>query len=158
MHAIDTARPKRRPVPTHVMLAKLISQVTQNIIGLSTKVAKGRRAESADFFRTAFLPLDGNNLVIALSAARQSGAAIASAWFACSQAAIDDRMIEDALGEMLNMTGALVTDAIGLSKALVPPQFASQGGAFAQDSAWNHHMMTLGEEVFCFSWCESSAP
>ncbi|MBX7100563.1 MAG: chemotaxis protein CheX [Myxococcaceae bacterium] len=109
-------------LPSPEALAKLLSNVTSTMLGISF-----RPVPSADGFaevwRTVTLPIPGARpLTVGLASDQPSCGVLSAAMFSCPVEAVDQSMMSDSLRELTNMTAGLVKSSLGLDQALGLPK------------------------------------
>jgi hypothetical protein len=98
-------------------LASMVSNVTEAMLGITFLPAEGPLIGVDLCWRTALLPIAGARpITVGLSSDQTGCRALCAAMFLCGHDDVDSAMIDDSLGELLNMTAGLV------KKALVPDQ------------------------------------
>ncbi len=142
----------RHIMPTPIVLAKLISQVTHEVLGHDTRYCKGGSVDPKLLYRSARLELDGDTTEIVFSAAKDQGERLAALWFGCAFSQVDDTMVGDTLGEIANQVGARILNAMAIAKALVPPHICAGAEAFLAEEVWTHYRMDMDTVAFYFSW------
>jgi hypothetical protein len=113
-------------LPDPQTLAKLVSNVTQTMCGISFHPAEGHQADPALFWRIAWLPITGGRPIgVALSSDKPGCTALGAALFSCAPEAIDASMIDDSLRELLNMAAGQIKNALKLDQTLGLPKIVS---------------------------------
>ena len=131
-------------------VAKLESQVTGMMMGLSFTVTHEFRPPSLTQRRTATIALSGGrSLRIALSANDEGCAKLGSAMFAVHPTDVDGSMKNDSLGELLNMISGQLQRAMSIDSALGLPALHEEGLEEAMD--WRNIKLRSGEVELCVS-------
>ncbi len=114
-------------VLTDEAVAKLVTQVTHTMLGLSFAVTDNMTGERCER-RTATISLSGGRqLTIALSANDVGCAKMGSAMFSVALAEVDVSMKNDSLGELLNMISGQLQRAMSIDSALGLPAVHEAG-------------------------------
>lgn len=114
-------------VLTDEAVAKLVSQVTNTMLGISFAVSQDASGETAQR-RTATIKLSGGRqLTIALAANDVGCAKMGSAMFSVELAEVDGSMKNDSLGELLNMISGQLQRAMSIDSALGLPKVHEAG-------------------------------
>ena len=109
------------PLPPPDVLAGLVSNVTQTLLGIS--FVPDKAPSTALQWRTALLPIAGARpITVGLASDEQGCRALSAAMFSCTPETVDTSMVEDALRELTNMTAGLVKSALALDQKLGLPQ------------------------------------
>lgn len=115
-----------KSIPTPETLAAMVSSVTKTMFGISFDFASsGPPAPIQDTspWRTAVLPITGKQPIrVAIASDSTGGPALAGMMFACSAADADAAMVDDSLGELVNIVAGQVKTAMGLDQALGLPK------------------------------------
>ena len=102
-------------------LARMITEVTQSIFGASFALV-GDTMSSDSAWRTIGIRIYGPTpLLVALSADESSATELSAAMFSCPQAEVDGAMIDDALGEIVNIVAGQMKVTLGVNHALGLP-------------------------------------
>jgi hypothetical protein len=112
------------PLPTSEVLAKLVTNVTKTMLGISFEPDQRHTEPPQELrWRTAVLPIPGKrSITVGLSSDQPGCSALSAAMFQVKPAEVDDGMIEDSLRELTNITAGLVKNAVGLDQALGLPK------------------------------------
>lgn len=146
----------RRQMPTPIELAKLISQITRDILGVECTFVKGRR-NPQEFFRAAQLDLGDAATAIAMAADFEGGHELAALWFDCDTRQIINRhMVGDTLAELGNQVAGRVVNALGITRPLVPPTNFDDPAAMVASRTWRYHGMRVGAAEFTFCWSQEA--
>jgi hypothetical protein len=118
-------------IPDAGTLARLVSNVTETMCGISFSAAAGEPPSTELCWRVATLPIKGERpLRVVLSSSRRGCTALGAALFSCEPDTLDDAMIEDSLRELLNMAAGQIKGALALDQALgLPEIIAGPDGA-----------------------------
>jgi hypothetical protein len=134
-----------KDLPTEEM-ARIVSQVTQPILGLSFSAADAPLAVIDDAWRTASLPIDGGTpLTVAVSADRDCSRTLGATMFGAPLERVDDAMIDDALCELVNMTAGMLKSALHIDQALGLPKVRERAVLDGCDEAWSQHYLRAGD-------------
>lgn len=141
-------------LPTTEKLADLVSDVTNSMFGksfgLAHDVAEPAIVEdSSPAWRTMFLPLKGSQeLLVAIASDEPSGKELCGAMFGCSLDEADGSMVDDALGELVNILAGQLKTCMGIDHKLGLPStlqtapawvhrhFAEKGQSANWRTAW----------------------
>jgi len=109
-------------LPPPEQLAKMVSSVTQTMLGITFTPA-GDSVTASLGWRSAVLPIPGATPITVGLSSNQSGCErLSSAMFSVSEAEVDNNMMDDSLCELVNMTAGLVKSALSLDQALGLPK------------------------------------
>jgi CheY-specific phosphatase CheX len=112
-----------KPMPKAERLAALVSSVTETMLGISFIPAGEVPAHPQLNWRTAIMLVPGPRPVsVGLSSDEPGCKKLAAAMFGCKPDAVDNAMVNDALGELVNMTAGLLKREMALDQALTVPQ------------------------------------
>lgn len=123
------------PVPNPETLAAMVTKVTQTMFGMTFSLDTNAPAvtpwKQAPVWRMVLLPITGARpITVALAADDAGGTHLCKAMFACDD--VDAGMVEDSLGELVNIIAGQVKGAMGLDQKLGLPKVvgktASQDG------------------------------
>lgn len=113
------------PLPDPQTLARLVSNVTQTMCGISFQPAEAP-ADPKLFWRVAWLPIFGGRPIgVALSSDQPGCRALGAALFSCPPETLDPSMIDDSLRELLNMAAGQIKGALSLDQTLGLPRIVS---------------------------------
>lgn len=113
-----------RPLPDPQTLARLVSNVTSSLVGVSFRPVESVQLTEGEW-TTALLSINGARpLTIGLASERASSTALSAAIFSCVPDKVDQTMREDSLRELTNMTAGLVKSTLGLDALLGLPRIA----------------------------------
>ena len=128
-------------LPDPEILAKLVSNVTKTMFGVSFVPTAGSERGESVCFRMVRMTINGPRKVhIVLSSDRDGSAALAAGLFGCAAPALTPQMVDDAIGELLNMVAGQVIRTIRLDQAIGLPrvtslaEFAALGGPGLTDT------------------------
>lgn len=140
-----------KPLPAPEVLARLLSQVTNTLLGLTFAPAEGPPNLSISW-RTAELPIPGARpITIGISSDRESCEALSSVIFACERANVDESMCDDSLRELTNMTAGLIKSALALDQSLGLPRVRG-GGASARPPPLGQSVMLKAQQMGLLVW------
>lgn len=112
-----------KPLPPPEKLAALVSNVTQTMFGISFEPDSRTVPWPEMTWRTAVLPILGEHPVtVGLSSDADGCYSLGATMFGVGKDSVDSSMINDSLGELLNMTAGLVRTALALDQALGLPK------------------------------------
>jgi hypothetical protein len=129
------------PLPDALTLADLVSNVTETICG--TKFVPANDADRGQSIcgRMVMMPIKGpRDITIALSCDAAGGKALAAALRSCPRNELTRAMVDDAIGELLNMVAGQIQTALEIDQPLGLPQsttlaeIAQRGGVGFDDS------------------------
>jgi hypothetical protein len=124
------------------VLAALLSEVTSTMLGIPFQAAQGDERIELLCWRSAVLPISGEECLQVALASNQSGCAILGArMFQVEVAEVDASMIDDTLRELVNMTAGLIKRAIGADAALGLPRIVSESRPDVTMSADWHRVL-----------------
>jgi hypothetical protein len=132
---LRAASAQLKPLPSPEALARLVSYVTDTMLTLPCALLPGADTPArlrTLSWRTALVPIPGARpLTIALSSDEKGCLALAAALFACDAKAVDLEMIDDTLGELVNMIAGQVRTAVVQDQALGLPRIDTSPDAAA---------------------------
>jgi hypothetical protein len=112
-----------QPIPDAGTLARLVSNVTETMCGISFSAVTGEAPSNELCWRVATLPIRGERpLMVVLSSSQHGCTSLGAALFGCDPLTLDDEMIEDSLRELLNMAAGQIKSALALEQALGLPR------------------------------------
>ncbi len=128
-----------RDIPTPETLARLVSNVTTTMFGMSFQLTPGTTPrlpwDNAPAWRTMVLAIDGARpIVVAIASDEPSGKVLGGAMFSCPPAEVDAQMVDDSLSELLNIIAGQVKLSMGLDQALGLPRL--HGGSPLNSAQW----------------------
>lgn len=139
-----------KPLPAPEVLARLLSQVTNTLLGLTFAPVEGPHAVGA--WRTAELPIPGARpITIGISSDRESCEALSSVIFSCERANVDESMCDDSLRELTNMTAGLIKSALALDQSLGLPRIRLGGGS-ARMPPMGQSVMVKAQQMGLLVW------
>jgi hypothetical protein len=110
------------PIMDAVVLAEVVSSVTQTMCGVSFGVAQ-RTQPMPDRWRLAVLPILGHRrLIVSLFSDRASCCTLSAGMFKLPANEIDESLIEDALRELLNISAGQIKNALVPDQTLGLPR------------------------------------
>jgi len=110
------------PLPEPEVLARLLSQVTSTMAGISFSPTEAVLPSMDAQWLTAVLPIAGARpLTIGLASDLVSCQALTAALFSCLPSEVDTAMSSDSLRELANMTAGLIKSSLKLDQALGLP-------------------------------------
>jgi CheY-specific phosphatase CheX len=146
------------PLPAPAVLAKLVSNVTSTMLGISFAAAAPSPSSTANLkWTTARLPIPGERPVtVGLSSDSESCLALSAALFSCTRDKVSREMVEDALRELTNMTAGLVKDALFLDQDLGLPKISADASPPGEHSPpGGQSVMVKANQLGLFLWvCE----
>jgi hypothetical protein len=127
-------------------MARIVSQVTEPVLGLTFTVATQPQGEIGPDWRTAALPIAGNTpLTVAVSADDACARILGANMFAAPADGVDDTMVADALCELVNMTAGLLKSAMRIDQALGLPSMKDTDILHQADGGWSQHYLRAGQ-------------
>jgi hypothetical protein len=127
-------------------MARIVSQVTEPVLGLTFTVATAPQSEIGPDWRTAALPIAGGTpLTVAVSADEACARILGSNMFATPVDKLDDGMVADALCELVNMTAGLLKSAMRIDEALGLPSMRETDILQRADGGWSQHYLRAGQ-------------
>ncbi len=128
-------------LPSSETLARLVSNITRTMFGMSFMLAAQERDGlpwlDAQPWRTLCLPIPGGRPLTVLIATDQQGAlALGGAMFSCPPNEVDRAMVDDALGELVNIIAGQIKIALGLDQALGLPRVLEGAAGVEGTQAW----------------------
>jgi len=128
------------------LLATLVSNVTKAMFGMSFQPSATVLAAHPPQKHVAFLPLKGAvSVMIGISSSEAGCIQLGSALFGCAPGKLDESMIKDSLGELLNMTAGQVRTALALDQALGLPTIRSDAAQLAASQTWRIVPLAAGK-------------
>ena len=112
-------------------VAKIVSHVTETMVGLTFKVATGPAFQPSLCSRTALLPIGKGELVVGLSSDDRGCAVLGAALFSCALSSVDRSMMNDSLSELVNMAAGQIKVALRVDQALGLPNIVEHDGPTA---------------------------
>jgi hypothetical protein len=103
-------------------VAKLVSNVTQTMLGLRFGLAPLAEVSADLVWRAALLDIGDRSMSVALSSSQAGCTILGAALFACAAGAVDASMMNDSLAELVNMTAGQIKGALMLDHALGLPR------------------------------------
>jgi Chemotaxis phosphatase CheX len=115
-----------KPLPDAETLARLVSSVTNTMLGISFRPAQKPPSPVPGEWRTALLPINGSRPVtVGLASEKESCSSLSAAMFSCKREDVDLAMMDDSLRELANMTAGMVKNSLGLDALLGLPRIAA---------------------------------
>ena len=116
-----------RPLPEATVLASLLSEVTNTMLGIPFAAAQGDERIELLCWRSAILPIGvGEVLQVALASDERGCAILGAKMFQVALSEVDASMIDDTLRELVNMTAGMIKRAIGADMSLGLPRIVSE--------------------------------
>ncbi len=136
-------------LPTPDLLAELVSNVTRPMFGISFALAPESPGntpfQGAEPYRTLLLGIEGSRpLTVAIAADRPGAKMLGGVMFGCPPDDVDVSMIEDALGELLNIFSAQVKKVLDLDERLGLPRVAGPAETLQRVKAWRSATLRSG--------------
>jgi len=118
------------PLPAPERLAKIVSSITETMLGISFRADTARGVGTAALcWRTATLRIPGARpLTVGLSSDAAGCVALGAALFAAEAKNVDQEMIDDSLRELVNMTAGLLKSMLRLDQLLGLPRIVEAEG------------------------------
>ena len=124
-------------------MARLVSQVTEPMLGIKVEEAAEPYNSVTQEWRTASMPIDGPcPLTVAVAADQDCCRTLDANMFSTPESDVDQGMIEDALSEIVNMTAGLLKSAMSIDQALGLSEIRNEVLlSTANEDAWiAHHL------------------
>jgi chemotaxis phosphatase CheX-like protein len=117
-------------LPPPDTMARVVSGVTETMLGLTFRAASGGQPWNELVWRSAVLPIPGARpLTVGLSSDQPGCVALAAKMFQLAPGEVADDMLSDALCELVNMTAGLLKANLKLEQALGLPRVVPSGQA-----------------------------
>ena len=127
-------------------MARIVSQVTEPVLGLTFTEAAQPQSEIGPDWRTAALPIAGGTpLTVAVAADDACCRALSATMFATKVERVDDTMVADALCKLVNMTAVLLKSAMRIDQALGLPTMRETDILHRADGGWSQHYLRAGQ-------------
>ena len=127
-------------------MARIVSQVTQAMLGITFAPATDPVTMVGAAWKTAALPIHGGRpLTVAVSADEASGQALGAKMFGAAPHEVDGTMIADALCELVNMTAGLLKSALKIDQALGLPAICERAILDDAEGVWSHYYLRAGQ-------------
>jgi hypothetical protein len=115
-------------LPPPEKMARVVSGVTETLLGLTFQPAQPDASWNDLVWRAAVLPIPGSRpLTVGLSSDRAGCTALGAAMFQVPAGEVSDDMLTDSLCELVNMTAGLLKSHLGLEQALGLPRVVPEG-------------------------------
>lgn len=115
-------------LPPPDTMARVVSGVTETMLGLTFKAAAGGQPWNELVWRAAVLPIPGARpLTVGLSSDQPGCLQLAAKMFQLPPGEVADDMLSDALCELVNMTAGLLKSNLKLEQALGLPRVVPSG-------------------------------
>lgn len=127
-------------------MARIVSQVTEPVLGLTFREALNGPASVGNDWKTAALPIHGGNpLTVAVAADDACCRTLGANMFATPEERVDETMVNDALCELVNMTAGLLKSALRIDQALGLPSMRGAQLFTDESNSWSHHFLRAGD-------------
>lgn len=128
-------------------MARLVSQVTEPMLGIKVEEAADPYNSVTQEWRTASMPIDGPcPLTVAVAADQDCCRTLGANMFSTPESDVDQGMIEDALCEIVNMTAGLLKSAMSIDQALGLSEIRNEVLlSTANEDAWIAHHLQAGQ-------------
>ncbi|MBM4244781.1 MAG: chemotaxis protein CheX [Deltaproteobacteria bacterium] len=127
-------------------MARIVSQVTEPVLGLTFTEAAHPQSEIGPDWRTAALPIAGGTpLTVAVAADDACCRTLSATMFAAKTDVVDDAMMADTLCELVNMTAGLLKSAMRIDQALGLPAMRGTDILHRADGRWSQHYLRAGQ-------------
>jgi len=127
-------------------MARIVSQVTEPVLGITFTEASGAQASVGADWKTAALPIHGGYpITVAVSADDVCCRTLGATMFAAPAESVDEAMVADALCELVNMTAGLLKSTMRIDQALGLPSMRQSGILLEGGGTWSHHFLRAGQ-------------
>jgi hypothetical protein len=127
-------------------MARIVSQITEPVLGITFTEASGAQATVGSDWKTAALPIHGGNpITVAVAADDACCRTLGATMFATPSERVDDTMVADALCELVNMTAGLLKSALRIDQALGLPSMRQPNILHEGGDAWSQHYQRAGQ-------------
>lgn len=132
--------------------ARIVTNVTQPMLGMKFAVAPSREITSALCWRAAFLDIGDRSVTVALSSDQRGCTALGAALFACAVDAVDSSIMNDSLAELVNMTAGQIKGAMMLDQALGLPRVQDGNERLNGTPGWRAVRLRTDASVELLVW------
>lgn len=140
-----------RPLPDPQTLARLVSNVTSTLFGVSFKPCETTPHPTDGQWTTALLPINGSRpMTVGLASEQGSCTRLSAKLFSCTPENVDQGMRDDSLRELANMTAGLVKSTLGLDAVLGLPRIAK--GAEVPESQPVQRVLLSADQLGLLLW------
>ena len=142
-------------IPSPMKLAKLVSNVTETMLGISFEPVVPQEPTPQLTWRTVMLPIPGKHpITVGLSSDESGCVRLSSAMFQVTNAEVDSTMMNDSLMELVNMTAGLVKSTLSLDQSLGLPRVVPNNDPLVKafQDANTHLTMLQAKEVGLMLW------
>ena len=135
-------------LPSPEALARLVSGVTSTMFGMSFSLAEPLEEApwtNSPTWHTAILPIGGSRpLTVAVSSDHVGAQALSCAMFSIPIEEFEASMIDDSLGEIVNIVAGQVKRLLGVNHALGLPRMLAVSGDRVGREGWRSGTMRRG--------------
>jgi Chemotaxis phosphatase CheX len=142
-------------IPPPLKMAKLVSNVTETMLGISFEPVLPLEPAPHLTWRTVMLPIPGAQpITVGLSSDEPGCIKLSSAMFQVPNTEVDTSMMNDSLCELVNMTAGLLKSTLSLDQSLGLPRVVQNGDPLkkAYDDAKTHLTLLRAKEVGLMLW------
>ena len=142
-------------IPPPLKMAKLVSNVTETMLGITFEPVVPLEPAPHLIWRTVMLPIPGKHpITVGLSSDEAGCVRLSSAMFQVSNAEVDSTMMNDSLLELLNMTAGLVKSTLSLDQSLGLPRVVASSDPMVKAAHNANTSLTLlrAKEVGLMLW------
>ncbi len=142
-------------IPSPLKIARLVSNVTETMLGISFEPVVPLEPAPHLIWRTVMLPIPGKYpITVGLSSDEAGCVRLSSAMFQVSNAEVDSTMMNDSLLELLNMTAGLVKSTLSLDQSLGLPRVVPNNDPMVKAAHDANTSLTLlrAKEVGLMLW------
>jgi hypothetical protein len=141
-----------KPQLSDEQFAKIVTNVTQPMLGMKFAVAPSREITSALCWRAAFLDIGERSLTVALSSDERGCTALGAALFSCAADAVDSSIVNDSLAELVNMAAGQIKSAMMLDQALGLPRVQDGNERLNGKPGWRAVRLRTESSVELLVW------
>jgi hypothetical protein len=141
-----------KPQLSDEQFARIVTNVTQPMLGMKFAVAPSREITTALCWRVAFLEIGDRSMTVALSSDQRGCTALGAALFACAAEAVDSSIMNDSLAELVNMTAGQIKGAMMLDHALGLPRVQEGSERLNGTPGWRTVRLRAESSVELLVW------
>jgi len=139
-------------------VAKIVSNVTQTMLGMRFGLVPIRDIPPTLCWRAALLDIGERSMTVALSSDKAGCTALGAALFACGADAVDASIVNDSLAELVNMTAGQIKGALMLDQALGLPRVLESQERMASTGRWRVIRLRTDSSVELLVWMTETDP